>query len=363
MSELFSKISLGSVELANRLAAPMTRTSATETGAPTREMQKYYSRFADGLFGLVITEGTYIDLAHSQGYRNQPGIATLEHAQAWAEVVKRVQAHGTRIFLQLMHAGALSQYNPCRVETVAPSAIRPLGNQMEIYGGRGEYRIPRALIGSEVEEIVAAFALAGRRAKDAGFDGVEIHGANGYLIDQFLTTYTNRRADPYGTTVEKRVRFATEVVTSVKKAVGSSMAVGIRLSQTKVNDYSYQWPGGEDDAKIIFGAVTRAGADFIHMTSKQAWQPVFNGPFPFAGLASKYSGLPVIANGSLHDRGRAEEAINSGSSVVSLGRAALANPDLPRKIRRAEILEEFDPAMLHPFANLANESHWRASRS
>jgi 2,4-dienoyl-CoA reductase-like NADH-dependent reductase (Old Yellow Enzyme family) len=109
----------------------------------------------------------------------------------------------------------------------------------------------------------------------------------------------------------------------VKKEVGSSMAVGIRLSQTKVNDYAYQWPGGEDDAQIIFGAVTRAGADFIHVTSKQAWPPAFEGSFHVQDWPHRYSGLPVIANGSLHDHGRAEEAIGSGSSVVSPGRAAL----------------------------------------
>lgn len=364
MNILFSKTSLGPVQLRNRFAvAPMTRTSATDTGLATPQMQQYYSRFAAGLFGLVITEGTYIDLAHSQGYSNQPGIATREHAHAWSEVVQRVHAGGARIFLQLMHAGALSQYNPYRQESVAPSAVQPLGKQLEIYGGVGPYRIPRELREAEIEEIIAAFAAAAQRAQVAGFDGVEVHGANGYLIDQFLTTYTNRRADAYGTAVSGRIRLAAEIVGAVRRAVGSSIAVGIRLSQSKVNDYAYQWRGGEADAAIIFAEVAGAGADFIHVTARQAWQPACAGCLPVAALAHRYSRLPVIANGALHEPGRAEEAIASHSAVVSLGRAALANPDLPARLAHGRAPEEFDASMLQPLANLANESRWRASRT
>jgi len=200
-------IGLGAVELANRFAvAPMTRVSATPDGVPTSEMADYYAAFAEGGFGLVITEGIYPDSSYSQGYLNQPGLSTPSQVEGWREITGRVHAAGRRIVAQLMHAGAISQGNPHSAELVGPSAVQPKGEMMPEYGGQGSWPMPRALTAGEIEEVIAGFAAAAVRAYDAGFDGVEIHGANGYLLDQFLTVYTNQRTDTYGGPVANRIR-------------------------------------------------------------------------------------------------------------------------------------------------------------
>lgn len=363
MNDLFSKVNIGGVQLRNRFAvAPMTRASATPAGQPTPEMRSYYGRFARGQFALVITEGTYVDTSFSQGYANQPGIASSEQAAAWSAVVRAVHEAGTRIFLQLLHAGALSQYNSFREGTVAPSAIQPRGQQMELYGGRGPYPVPRSLTRPEIAEIVRSFAAAAKRGVDAGFDGIEIHGANGYLVDQFLTDYTNRRQDEYGGSIEARVRLAAEIVSATKDAVRSNAPVGIRLSQTKVNDHVYRWPGGEEDARIIFQHLAEAGAGFVHVTSQQAWQPAFDGSPCLTELAKRFTNLPVITNGGLHNPARAQQLVDLGATVISLGRGALANPNLPETLCLGRSLEDFDPEMLRPMATLASEERWRGEQ-
>lgn len=139
----------------------------------------------------------------------------------------------------------------------------------------------------------------------------------------------------------------------------SAAPVGIRLSQTKVNDHTYQWPGGDEDAKIIFQRLAEAGVDFLHVTSRHAWQPAFKNSQPLTVLAKRFTDVPVVANGGLHDPTRAEQAVGFGASMISLGRGALANPDFPQILRRQQSLEDFDPAMLRPTATLASEAQWR----
>jgi 2,4-dienoyl-CoA reductase-like NADH-dependent reductase (Old Yellow Enzyme family) len=196
---LFEPLALGSLALPNRLAvAPMTRVSATADGVPTARMADYYALFADGGFGLVITEGLYTDEAFSQGYLHQPGLANAAQRDAWRPIVDGVQSRGSRVITQLMHAGALSQRNPYRTSTVGPSAVRPKGRQMTFYRGAGDYAVPAAMTQHDIDTAVAGFAQAAARAREAGFDGVEIHGANGYLLDQFLSEGINLRDDRYG---------------------------------------------------------------------------------------------------------------------------------------------------------------------
>jgi 2,4-dienoyl-CoA reductase-like NADH-dependent reductase (Old Yellow Enzyme family) len=179
--------SLGPFELPNRLVvAPMTRTSATPDGVPTPEMAEYYAEFAAGGFGLVLTEGTYTDQLYSQGYLNQPGLVTAEHVAGWREVTSRVHAAGGRMIAQLMHAGALSQGNPYCDSTGGPSAIQPGGEMMPDYGGIGPWPVPDELTSEDLDAVVDGFVAAAVAAQTAGFDGVEVHAANGYLLDQFL---------------------------------------------------------------------------------------------------------------------------------------------------------------------------------
>jgi 2,4-dienoyl-CoA reductase-like NADH-dependent reductase (Old Yellow Enzyme family) len=167
----------------------------------------------------------------------------------------------------------------------------------------------------DVKEVIQSFTDAAKRAKQVGFDGIEIHGANGYILDQFLTDYTNQRTDEYGGSTENRVRLLTEVMQAVRQEVGTSYPVGIRISQGKVNDYEHKWANGETDAQVIFTNIAKAGASFIHVTEYDACNPAFNETGPtLAALAKKYGNVPIIANGKLHEPDKAEEIIKRGGS-------------------------------------------------
>lgn len=347
---------IGNVALRNRLAvAPMTRVSATERGDATAQMAQYYNRFARGGFGLLITEGLYIDSTHSQGYIFQPGMIDDAQAQSWKGITSATHDAGAKIIAQIQHAGALSQGNRFNYGPLAPSAVKPKGSQMTFYYGKDDYRIPAAMTESQIADVIAAFATAARRAVEiSGFDGVELHGANGYLLDQFLTDYTNQRDDRYGGSVQNRLTMLVEAVKAVKVAVAGKVPVGIRISQAKVNDFTHKWSEGEAGAEATFGGLSAAGADYIHITEFEAWQPAFapGGP-SLAALAHKHgAGVPVIANGSLHDPERANEVLAQGADVISLGRGALANPDWPNLVAGAHATREFDPSILGPIANI-----------
>jgi 2,4-dienoyl-CoA reductase-like NADH-dependent reductase (Old Yellow Enzyme family) len=368
-SILFDTLNLGNITLSNRVGvAPMTRTSATPEGKATDQMVDYYTKFARGGFGLIITEGTYPDDKYSQGYFDQPGIINNEQVQAWKKVTDAVHQEGGKVFVQLMHAGALSQGNRFTKETLAPSSVRPKGEQMGFYGGNGPFEVPKEATKEDITDVIKSFVESAKRAKEAGFDGIEIHGANGYILDQFLTDYTNKRTDDYGETTENRVRLLVEVSKAVREAVGQDYTVGIRISQGKVNDYTHKWAGKEKDAEIIFSQLGKAGLNYIHVTEYEAWQPAFpegegtvatdaafgDGGDSLAALAKKYANLPVIANGGLDNPEKAKEILEKGDAdLVTLGKGALANGDWVNKVKNGEPLAEFNPEkVLSPHAKI-----------
>lgn len=356
---LFGPVSIGGVDLTNRIAlAPMTRVSATAEGVPTDRIGAYYRVFADGGFGLLITEGLYIDDQTSQGYFFQPGIANSAQVAAWKRVVEGVHAAGAKFFAQLMHAGSQSQGNPYTTTTWGPSAVRPKGEQLAMYRGSGPFQQPEAMTTQQIGQVRAAFVNAARLARDAGFDGVEIHGANGYLLDAFITDYMNTRTDDYGGSVTNRVRLATEVCDDVVAAVGADIAVGIRISQGKVSDNHHRWAGREDDAAAIFTALADTGIDYIHTTEYRALAPAFaDTGTQLAALAKQYSGLSIIANGHLDDPQDAATIIDSGAAdVVALAKPALANRDWPRRVRTGQPLSPDLPTDL--FGPVATVKDW-----
>jgi 2,4-dienoyl-CoA reductase-like NADH-dependent reductase (Old Yellow Enzyme family) len=343
---LFSRFNIGRLELKNRIGlAPMTRTSAAEDGVPTEYMIRYYTRYAQGGFGLIITEGTYPDEAYSQGYSFQPGIANQVHINGWKKIVDSVHAAGAKIICQLMHAGALSQGNIHKKTAIGPSAVQPKGEKMGFYGGAGAFDVPQEMSKEDIQQAIKGFAASAINAREAGFDGVEIHGANGYLLDQFLTDYTNKRTDEYGGSVQNRVRLLEEVVRATREAVGPDYPVGIRISQGKVNDYTHKWAGGEADAEIIFSRLAQSGLDFLHVTEFQAYISAFDEGGPtLAALAKKWGKLPVLVNGSIITPEQAEKLLQSGDvDVVTIGKAALANKDWANKAASGEVMEEFKP--------------------
>jgi 2,4-dienoyl-CoA reductase-like NADH-dependent reductase (Old Yellow Enzyme family) len=302
----------------------------------------------------LITEGIYPDTAYSQGYLYQPGLATDEQARSWTAAVDAVHAAGSTIFAQLMHAGSQAQGSRFADSTIGPSAIAPKGEQLGFYRGEGPYRVPAEITPAQMEEVRQGFAAAALRARDAGFDGVEIHGANGYLLDQFLTDYLNQRTDEYGGSPENRVRFLAEICRAVREAVGPDLTVGIRISQSKVSDHDHRWAGGAEEAQVIFSTLAATGIDFVHTTEYKAYAPAFGDGGPsLAALAKQHSGLPVIANGHLDDPETAVSMLtNHAADVVALGKAALANRDWPDRVRTGRPLGELDASLFDPVADV-----------
>lgn len=348
--------------LRNRLAvAPMSRVSATDDGLATDRMKRYYREFARGGFGIVITEGTYTDDDASQGYDQQPGIANQQQEWSWAPVARAIREAGSLAIMQLMHAGALSQRQSRAGRTIAPSAIQPLGEMMSEYGGSGPYRLPAAMTATDLAQVRHNFVAAAARARRAGFQGVEIHAANGYLLDQFITQYTNLRDDEYGESPSARLRYPAEIVAAVRDSLPADFVVGVRVSEAKVNDFNYRWRGGATEATTYFTALAKAGASYIHMAGEGRGfrESISGGQEPLTALARRITGLPVIANGGLHDPDLADAVIRGGhADLIAIGRAALATPDWPLKIAKGEPVVPFDHGMISPSASIENTDGW-----
>ena len=356
---LFEAFELNGHELDGRVGlAPMTRTSATDEGRPTDRMARYYASFARGGFSFLVTEGTHPDATRSQGYHNQPGLATDEQAAAWEPVVDAVHDEGSPIFAQLMHAGAQSQGNRYGYDSVAPSAYRPPGEMAEMYGGSGPFPEAEPLDEEGFAEVKEGFVAAAERAVDAGFDGVEVHAANGYLLHEFVDPLVNERDDEYGGSPANRARFPAEVTAAIDEATPDGFVVGVRASQAAVTDEERVWPDGEATAAALFGALSDAGADYVHVTGGDATAPeVPDTERTLAELAVENvdDGVAVIANGSLGDPEKARAALADGADLITLGTGALANHDWPDRVRAGEPLDDLDPGVVfQPDASLSD---------
>ncbi len=338
----------------NRLSvAPMTRISATEDGEATQIMHDYYQQYIEGGFGLIITEGLYTDELFSQGYKYQPGLVSSDQALSWSKIIESAQSKQVKVIAQLMHAGALSQYDS-NLSNVAPSNLKPKGEQLTFYYGEGDYGLPRELAISEINQIVSSFAHAAKRAQEAGFNGVEIHSANGYLLDQFLTAETNKRLDAYGGNVENRLRLHGEIVDAIREVTSENFVIGIRLSQAKVNDAGHKWHNLEE-ARNIFTSIEALDVDYLHLTEPNILAPAWSGVDSLMSIAQQYFSRTLIVNGGLSDKALIEQAIKTGADLVAIGTAALSNPDLPMKHANNEELVEFSFDLLSPIANLENQ--------
>ncbi|WP_181449426.1 alkene reductase [Azospirillum thermophilum] len=343
-ADLFTPLRLGAVELPNRIImAPMTRSRAGDGNVVTPLTAEYYAQRASA--GLIITEATQVSPT-GQGYPNTPGIHTDAQTLGWRDVAEAVHAAGGRIAAQLWHVGRVSHplFQPNGAAPVAPSAIAAAGT---LYTGQGmePFPVPRALETDEIPLLVRAFGDAAKRAVfDAGLDAVEIHAANGYLIDQFLRDRTNRRTDAYGGTVEKRCRFLLEILDAVTTAVGPGR-VGVRLSPTGTfNDM------GDSDPLGHFSTITEAlnpfGLAFLHVIEGLPGHPMAppdGAPHVAAALRRIFKG-PVILNGG-YTREAADAAIARGEAdAVSFGEPFIANPDLPARFRTGAALAAPDRA-------------------
>lgn len=353
---LFRHGQINQTTLHNRiLLAPMTRISAAEDGVPGETMRRYYTRFARGGFGALITEGIYVDQAWSQTYQCQPGIVNDRQVAAWREIVHDVRRAGSAIIAQLIHAGALSQANIWRDNTVAPSAVQPKGQQLAFYHGNGDYPLPEAMSEEQIQQVIRSFAdSAGRAIAEAEFDGVEIHAANGYLLDQFFTDYTNKRTDRWGGDIAARLALTLEVIHAVRSKIGQHATLGVRISQGKVNDFHHKWQEGERGAREVFRLLQEAGVDYIHVTEYRAWQPAFSdSPLSLVEIARQAApDTVIIANGGLDNGELAEQLLQQGADFVAIGKAALANPDWPLRVNAGETLQDLPADILAPIANI-----------
>jgi N-ethylmaleimide reductase len=340
MSNLFESVRLGSLVLANRVfMAPLTRNRADADGVPGELAATYYSQRASA--GLIVTEATQIS-PMGKGYINTPGIHSVEQVRAWSRIVESVHTSGGRIFLQLWHVGRISHSSllPNNARPVAPSAIRAK-SQTLIATGLAEVAEPIALTASGIKETLNDYRRAAANAKEAGFDGVEIHAANGYLIDQFLRTGTNRRTDEYGGTAWNRARFLTETVERVLE-VWESGQVGVRISPTGgFNDMSDENP--IETFSVVVRRLNDHRLGYLHVveTAQNSKGSSAEDLAMSAHLRTLWKGLYVVNGG--YDGRRGEEVLRSGhADAVAYGRAFLANPDLPRRLQLGAALNEPD---------------------
>ncbi|WP_131737809.1 alkene reductase [Actinomadura roseirufa] len=328
--------------LPNRIVmAPMTRERADDaTGVPSPLTKDYYAQRATA--GLIVTEGIWPSPI-AKGGPGVPGLATDAQVAGWREVTGAVHAAGGRIFAQLWHVGRMT--HPLildgGVTPVAPSPVRIVSEQIWTAEGCAEHVTPRALTAAEIETTVADLAAEARNAIRAGFDGVEVHGANGYLIHQFLAENTNRRTDGYGGSLAGRLRFAVEVVEAVAAEVGPGR-VGLRISpDNPENELVEEDPQGT--YRALVAAVEPLGLAYLHVIERGRYRAL-------ADLRPRWEGTLVANFNGPRPTGRAaaEEALSAGlADLFSFGRLFIANPDLPARFAADAPLAEHDPALVH----------------
>ncbi|WP_433902696.1 tRNA-dihydrouridine synthase [Sphingobacterium puteale] len=343
-------------ELINRtVVAPMSRVSATADGLATDEMMDYYSAFAIGGFAVIITEGIYTDVYGSQSYNNQPALVNNAQSTSWEKITCAVHQSPSLIFAQLMHGGALSQYSE---DTLAPSALKPVGVKMASYGGEGAFPIPKEMDLTDIERTKQGFINGAINAYKAGFDGVEIHGANGYLLDQFLTPELNHRIDHYGGTMHNRFRVIAEIIAGIKAAVPEDFIVGLRVSEGKVNDLTYRWTQGIETAKELADEIKASQPDFVHVAVQTGeWErdSFLEDGTSLASVIRQATGLPVIANGGFHNLDKAQVALQDNhATLIAIGKAALADPYWVVKTMNELPIIPFHRDMLWPEATLSH---------
>ena len=339
MTTLFDPVRLGDLELSNRIImAPMTRSRAGDGDVPTDLMVDYYRQRASA--GLIVSEGTQPS-ANGKGYCRTPGIHSPAQIAGWRKVTDAVHSEGGRIVLQIMHCGRIgvaANKDP-GAETIAPSAIRAAGQMFTDTDGMVDFDMPRALETDEIPALIAEFGQATRNALDAGFDGVELHAASGYLPMQFLSTGTNRRTDRYGGSVENRVRAVVEMLEAMSAAAGPGR-VGIRICPGVLfNDIQ------DDDPAETYTALLRAiapmGLAYLHLILLQS--PLVDG---FAVAKANVTG-PLILNDSITLE-RGNQLVDDGTAAaISFARHFIGNPDLVRRLREGAALAKFDRKTLY----------------
>ncbi len=345
---LFTPVSIGQLTLPNRIVmAPMTR-SFSPDGIPGPDVAAYYRKRAEGGVGLIVTEGTYI--AHpSSGFDPRvPHLYGDDALAGWRRVIDEVHAAGGRIFPQLWHVGMAYDDPSGRVQPLGPSGLKKPGEQT------GE-----PMSQAEIDAVIEGFGIAARNAKELGFDGIEIHAAHGYLLDQFFWEGTNRRTDRYGGDAVARTRFAVEVIEEVRSRVGADFPLVLRFSQWKLQDFNAKLASTPRELEEFLKPLCAAGVDAFHCSTRRFWEPEFAGSdLNLAGWTKKLTGRPTITVGSvtlnedlMKSFGSDEPAAITGIEellarlergefdLVAVGRSLIVNPSWPRTVERGALNE------------------------
>lgn len=333
MSHLFEKVRIGNMELSNRIGmAPMTRSRALPDGTPSELAADYYGQRAS--VGLIITEGTQPS-DDGQGYSNTPGIYTQAHIEGWKKVTSNVHDAGGRIFVQLMHVGRVSHPDntPHHRQAIAPSAIAP---EIEIYTAQGMKKVPtpRELNDAEIQSVIEQFRLAARAAIEAGADGVEIHGANGYLIQQFLSENANHRQDAYGGTIENRSRFAIEVTKAIVEEIGAERT-GIRFSPQGTLNGMEEGETSSQMYHYVISELNKLNLAYLHI--------MHFGNEPLLKEIRQLWTHPLLVNRAGRPLDQLATDVDNGlADVATVGTWILANPDFVERLKLNAPLNEPD---------------------
>lgn len=353
---LFRPFQFGKVTLPNRIVmAPMTR-SKSPGNVPGEDVAAYYRRRAEGGAGLIITEGTAPDHKAAHGYPDVPSFFGEESLAGWKRVVDEVHDAGGYIIPQLWHVGSIRK--PGMGPDPSVPSYGPSPVMHPFFDGKGD--VPQEMTQQDIDDVVAGFARSAKHAVDLGFDGVELHGAHSYIIDQFFWEATNQRTDAYGGSLTQRTRFAVEIIKAVRAAIGPELPLVFRYSQWKQGDYRHKMAQTPQELEAFLTPLSEAGVDVFHASNRRFWDPEFEGSdLNLAGWSKKITGKPAITVGSVGLESDfvktygGEDTRPAGLDnlitrlerdefdLVAVGRALLADPAWPNKIkegREAEII-------------------------
>jgi 2,4-dienoyl-CoA reductase-like NADH-dependent reductase (Old Yellow Enzyme family) len=351
LSALFTPFTLPGLSLPNRFVmAPMTR-RFSPGGVPGPDVAAYYARRAAAGVGLIITEGTYVDHPSAGTSAEVPRFHGVDALDGWAKVLDAVHAEGGRIFPQLWHVGAMRAVGAPPDPAAPPVGPSGLSVDGEAHG--------EAMSVADIDRVVAAFASGARDAQALGFDGVEVHGAHGYLLDEFLWSGTNHRDDAYGGSIGARVRFAVDIVAAIRDQVGQDFPVSFRLSQWKPNHYDAHLADDPDELARIVTPLADAGVSVFHASTRRYWEPIFEGSkHGLSGWIKELTGVPAVTVGSVglddsFDRTFGERRHAGAAPIatlgdlfergefdlVAVGRALLADPMWVEKVRAGRLDE------------------------
>ncbi|MBM7703923.1 N-ethylmaleimide reductase [Bacillus iocasae] len=339
ITKLLEPTTIEAFSLKTRTAmAPMTRCFADdETGVVNEAIVEYYRKRAEDGIGLIITEGTVIS-DRAKGNPGVPGIYSPEQVAAWRKVTEAVHQEGGTIIAQIWHVGRLSHSELIKgQQPQAPSAIAANG---QVPRFRKPYETPEEMSKEDIKLVVAQYAKAARNAIDAGFDGVEVHGAHGYLIDQFNSAVSNKRTDEYGGDLAQRLTFMKEVLRAVINEIGADRVV-IRFSPHKMDDLSYRWDDAEQALQTYIDAFKEVGVKMIHPSMLNFYEEAKDGKNIYEIVREKWEG-PIIGVGDLTPES-AERALQAGwVDVAAIGRPLIANPDYIQRIKEEKKLVEYE---------------------